>query len=165
MGTALYLALAILGVSISPAASTRSGAACRLIDTTYVSSSTDRLQISFARLPAAAGALNDLALHLRSRDRSVERWYYFDEGSARRVALISTLDPTGKGWKVSPDGKRPFGNVTYIGLDGLGDIAEAAPTRTQSPPRYIIIPELAEALRTVAPGYRSSAFRIKGCAG
>lgn len=163
MKTVKYLcAIAISGLSAHPALS-KTMATCPFIKSIYVSKGPKSYILTFATLRANSGIMNDFALRIQSSNKSVTRWYYFDGGSAREVPLISTLDPTKAGWKFAPDEKKPYGNVTYIGLDHDGTIADIAPRANDKAPAFIIIPELPQVLRKSSPVFNTSAFKLIKC--
>ena len=150
----------LLAIGAAPAAPTK----CSMLDAVYKSADDPRFILTAARLASHSEVVSDIGIHLRSNSPEDESWWYFDEGSARRISLISTLDPTLAGWKAEPDGgTRIYGSSAFIGMSDKGDIVESAPQANSEAPYYIIIPELAEMYRKHKKEHRPSAFVFSSC--
>src|SRR4051812_48175499 len=96
--------------------------------------------------PGSARQVSDLALRVRD-ERSTKDvvYYFFDEGSAPFITLISTTDVRQRGWHIDPDGGiRPHGTASFVGLHTNGRIEQSAPWSGQWAAPIIIIPELGQ---------------------
>ena len=139
-------------------------AQCSMLDAVYKSADDPGFTLTAARLASHSEVVSDLGIHLHSNSPEDESWWYFDEGSARRISLISTLDPTVAGWKAEPDGgTRVYGSPAFIGMSIKGNILESAPQANSEAPYYIIIPELAEMYRKHKKEHPPSAFVFSSC--
>lgn len=146
------------------AAAHQSNHTCPTIKSSYVAAREAGYRLTFGRLSSRESVIGDVAVHIEAPSKRGEIWYYFDEGSLRRISLISTTDPTRRGWHANPDGgPRPHGTATYIGMDAAGRIAELAPKAASKAPHMIVIPELAEVYRSVNMQYTPAAFVLSGC--
>ena len=141
----VMIALALLlAISAAPA----DAAKCSMLDAVYKSADDPSFTLTVARLASHSEVVSDIGLHLHSNNPEDESWWYFDEGSARRISLIATLDPTVAGWKPEPDGgTRVYGSPTFVGMSANGDIVESVPQANSMAPYYVIIPELADMYR------------------
>lgn len=75
-------------------------------------------------------------------------YFLFDSGAARQISLISSEDPDIS--IPTPDGGiRPYRAMTYIAWDRANRVEERIPRL--APPRYFMIPELAENLAHNGP--------------
>lgn len=161
---AVIASLVVFGASGSPGAAKENvSGRCLIEKAVYRSSGKDGLSLSFARVPVSADVMNNVVLHLYSQNKTVERWYFFDAGSARRVALISASNPMELGWNVDSKTNQRYGNMTFIAVDKTGNISENPPKPISEAPSSIIIPELSEALRKDMPAYSSATFQIVTC--
>jgi len=153
--------VAVMGLALGQGAAT---GGCTIASAKYVAVGQPQYRLSFARLGSGSGTMSDVALHVRSGSGGGEAWYYFDRGSARRVALVSTNDPTSPGWKAQPDGGvRPFGSATFIGMSKAGAIADMVPNSSSAAPDFVVIPELAETFRGREYAFRAAAFVLDSC--
>ena len=150
----------LLAIGAAPAATTK----CSMLDAVYESADDPRFTLTASKLASHSEVVSDIGLHLHSSSPEDESWWYFDEGSARRISLISTLDPTVTGWKAETDGGiRPYGSPAFIGMSIKGAILDSAPQAKSEAPYYIIIPELAEMYRKHPREHRPSAFVFSSC--
>lgn len=155
---AFALLLAIIGTA--PADPLR----CNMLNAIYKAADDPSFTLTAAKLASHSEVVSDIGLHLHSNNPEDESWWYFDEGSARCIALISTLNPTVAGWKAEPDGgTRIYGSPAFIGMSVKGKILESAPQANSIAPYYVIIPELAEMYRKHKREHRPSAFVFSGC--
>jgi hypothetical protein len=139
-------------------------APCDILNARYVAAGEPRYRLTVARLASTKEVMSDIALHIEPSSAKGEIWYYLDQGSRPRIWLISTTNPTAKGWQAVPDGgNRPYGSATLIAMTKDGRILDAAPKSTSAAPHFIIVPELAEIYRDVEHGYRPAAFVLAGC--
>jgi hypothetical protein len=130
----------------------------------YKSIKNPSYDLAFSTVADANGLVSDVAIEIRESTSTRKTWYYFDEGSSQRISLISTDNPTAKGWHAVPDGGvRPHGPATYIGMDRLGNISWLSPKSTANAPYFIIIPELADTLRHERVAFNPSAFVLTKC--
>jgi hypothetical protein len=161
----LLLTLALAAATPHASMAPETSASCDITRALYVAAGEPQYRLSFERLPHHEGVIGDLALHIRAPSPAGELWYYFDQGTIPRVALISSTDPMVPGWRPDLDGRaRPHGDLTYVGLTADGQIAASAPTSRSAPPRFVVIPELAETYLHIEPNYLPAAFVFSGCA-
>ena len=149
-------------LSLSMAAT---AAQCPYSGATYLTPDS-RFSIRFVKVPRLRGQVSDLGLRVRDEHaRKDVVYYYFDEGSAPRITLISTTNVSLAGWRANPDGGvRPHGAATFIGLDPNGHIDQTAPSSEASAPRFVIIPELGEVLKNSGISFlRNDAFIRTSC--
>lgn len=157
----LWLLTAASVVAGTPTAPVNS---CDLLHADYVAPGKSQYRLRFVMLASPKGVVSDIGLHIFSTDRKAELWYYPDEGSAPRVSLISTTNPTKPGWHSEPDGgARPLGSATLIAMDVDGRIAPDAVNSKSVPPRYVIVPELGSVFKGLNRDYRPAAFVFKSC--
>lgn len=155
----------LLMVGCSFLSTMASAGQCRYSAAHY-SSPDHRLAVDFIKIHASPGLVSNLAM--RVRDESARRYvayYYFDEGSAARIALISTTDVSRPGWRADPDGgARPHGTATFIGLSGNGRLEQTAPSSANRAPQFVIIPELGQLLKASGVSIRrNDAFTLTSC--
>ena len=154
--------VAALVLSATPPAR-HSTQSCDILHAEYDAPATPRFHLRFVRLASSAGVVSDIGLHIFSDDPRAELWYYPDEGSAPRISLISTTDPTATGWHAEPDGGvRPHGTATLIAMRDDATIWPSAPSSQSPPPRYVIVPELGEVYRHIVR-YWPAAFVFRRC--
>jgi hypothetical protein len=110
---------------------------------------TPQMTLSFVGIGGHEDMVSDLAMHVRDRRTGRDiGWYYFDQGSAPRISLISTTDPTVRGWKHDPDdGERPHGSATFLGMNADGSLLQSPPSSRSRATQFVIIPELGEVLK------------------
>lgn len=136
---------------------------CTIGQSLYESSRNRSYTLSFVSLKPADYQVSDTAIRIESKSNNTVIWYYFDQGAIPRVALISTTNPTKVGWHVEPDGLRPNGTATFVGMDNQGNILDRAPKFHSLAPKFIVIPELAEVYRNSRHAFRPAAFVFKSC--
>lgn len=125
-----------------------------------------RFEMAFYKVRRESGQINDLTLRIRdNRSRKSLVFYYFDQGSAPQIQLISTTDPSVHGWHITPDGGvRPHGTATFLAMDQTGRLEQTAPMSTTSASNYIIVPELGQLLKTTGiSSSRNDAFVFASC--
>lgn len=148
---------------LSAASVAHAAPSCDILHARYDLAGEREYHLQFVKLASSKEVVSDIGIHIYSTDPKAELWYYLDEGSIPRVSLISTTDPTKSGWHGEPDGGiRPHGWATFIGMNDDGRIMPLAPTSHSLPPRYVIVPELAEVYRHIVP-YEPGAFILKSC--
>ena len=123
------------------------------------------MSLSFIDIGRRRGIISDLAVRILERRTHHEFWYYFDQGSAPKISLISTTGVTGPTWSPGPNGgKPPYGTATFIGLRKSGEILFDAPSSKSAAPDYVIIPELAGVFKTMRLwDVDANAFVLIGC--
>jgi hypothetical protein len=122
--------------------------------------------MSFPDVAKQNELISDIAVRIRNLKTGQDlAWYYFDEGSAPRISLISTTDVRRSEWSPDPDGgRRPYGSATFIGLREDGHILQTSPSSRSTAPRYIVIPELGQVFKTANfPGLTNNAFVLASC--
>lgn len=137
---------------------------CTLRNASYAAP-VSHLRLSFAFVGRPHELVSDLALHIVEPRSKKQFWFYFDQGSAPQVSLISTTDATKPNWSPNPDGGvRPYGTATFIGLRKDGRILFDAPSSKTLAPQYIIIPELAALFKAIRLwGVDANAFVFTSC--
>lgn len=166
----LPVLLAMGGMQPNPSVSVGGGgrhqtAGCAVLDSEYRAAGQPEYRLAFVKLASSEGVISDVGLHLTAPDPRNDIWYYFDHGSDPRVSLISTFNPTLKGWKANPDGgPRPFGSAQFLGMKEDDSLMVISPNSRSAGLKYIIIPELARIYRGAVPEYRPSAFVLIKCA-
>ena len=114
--------------------------------------------------------LSDVYLYLHSRHTGRTYFYYFDWRSSATIYLYSMEDPD----KPPPAPKRPdekpaSDTMTYIAADRGLDFAFESLDSRRPAPKYILIPELTEAMRHGTPEppelEPTQFFILKSCAG
>lgn len=149
---------------LSAASIPHAGPSCNILHARYDLAGAPEYHLQFVKLASSKEVISDIGIHIYSTDPKAELWYYLDEGSIPRVSLISTTDPTKPGWHAEPDGGiRPHGSATFIGMNEDGTIAPDAVNSSSSPPRYVIIPELAQVYKGLRINYWPGAFVLKSC--
>ena len=162
----LLLAYALLSAAHPPIAAPHVVRRCSIITSEYRSKENPSYTLTFHRVSSRTGLPSDVAVLIKDGKSGADTWYYFDEGSALTVSLISTDNPTIKGWQASVDGGvRPHGPATFIGLTKGGKILNTSPTSSSAAPESIIIPELAQTLRNSRTQFSPSSFQLNGCHG
>lgn len=125
------------------------------------------ISLQFLKIPQSRGQVSDLALRIRDeRSGKDVGYYYFDEGSAPKISLISTTNVSVPGWRANPDGGiRPHGPATFIGMSSDGLIEQSPPSSRKTAPRFVIIPELGAVLKGSRISVRRyDAFTLVSCA-
>lgn len=166
MGRFLIVAACIVAIMMAtaPASVAKAAHGCNVLHARYAAAGESQYTLSFARLALSEQSVSDIGLRIDFKPSGRVLWYYFDQGSAPRVALISTDDFTRSNWRVVPDGGvRPYGSATFIGVGPVGNILQDAPTSSSNAPAAIIIPELAQALNGQEPDYKPSSFKLQSC--
>ena len=136
---------------------------CDILHVEYVAPGTPSYHLRFVRLASRAGVVSDIGLHIFSDDPRAELWYYPDEGSAPHISLISSTDPTARGWHAEPDGGvRPHGSATLVAMRDDLTIWQTSPSSRSIAPLYLIVPELGEVYKNTAR-YWPAAFVRRGC--
>src|SRR4051812_22204866 len=88
---------------------------CTIGDAVYTMPAS-QLRLSFVGIGKRRDLISDIAVHITEPRSHRQFWYYFDEGSAPKVSLISTTDVTARNWRPNADGgERPYGYATFIG--------------------------------------------------
>lgn len=152
-----------LVAALASLAAATPAAHCDILHARYQAPGAPAYHLHFVRLASREGVVSDIGIHIFGNDPKAELWYYPDEGSARKISLISTIDPTRHGWHAVPDGGvRPHGSATYIGMHSDGIIDEDAPTSGSQAPAFVIIPELGQVYKNLAE-YPLAAFVLRGC--
>lgn len=132
----------------------------------HYSTPTGDLALDFLKISPARGMVSDLALRVRAQRSAKDvAYYYFDQGSAPKITLISTTDVSARGWRVNPDGGiRPHGTATFIGMAADGRLEQTAPTSKTMARRFLIIPELGQVLKASGISVRrDDAFVLASC--
>lgn len=163
--------IALLAIAGSPAPSPTApeGGACKAASAQYQStgSAGDRAELRFAKVQAP-GFKSDLALGVRSAATKDFHWFLFDRGSARYLNLISTTDIKQPNWTApTPDGgKRPLGEMHYIGLDSSLAQIDQIPDSGATAPNYIVLPDVQEVFvrrGDLLENVSSTTFKLTGC--
>jgi hypothetical protein len=160
----ISLAKVALMIASTTAGPTSSSHRCALGDATYISP-VSHLRLSFLGIEKRRDLISDIAVHITEPRSHRQFWYYFDEGSAPKVSLISTTDVTARNWRPNPDGgERPYGYATFIGMRKSGEILFDAPSSKSTAPHYVLIPELAGVFKTIRLwGVDANAFVLTDC--
>ncbi len=93
-------------------------------------------------------------------------WFFGDRGSASIEHLISINDPTVPAWQPpDPDSRRGRPGADLIVMGYSADLAAAeALARVGGPaPAFLVVPEIADALRDGADRPPNTLFRFSGC--
>jgi hypothetical protein len=143
-------------------------ASCPIGRATYTARDGAGLTASFHDIGKRLGWLSPLALGVQSARTRRTFWFLFDRGAARRINLISTGDVTQAGWRPPlPDGgMRPLGEMPYLAANADLAFDEHVPTAASPAPKYILLPELPEALahRASPPeSVKLAFFQYEGC--
>lgn len=158
-------AIAIAAQAHAPGNQQKLGS-CDITHAAYSAAGQHAYHLSFAKLRVRKELVSDLALHIWSSSKKVDLWWFFDEGSEARIALISTPNPLSKGWTVPPPdgGVRVTGSLTFIGAMRDNKIMDMSPKATSQPPYFVIIPEIAGVFYSRGEHtYLPAAFVFKGC--
>lgn len=156
----VWLIAAVALANVGPAERAKS---CKILKADYAAAGKPQYRLKFVKL--GSPAVSDIGLHIFSSDPRAELWYFPDEGSAPRVSLISTTNPTVPGWHPEPDGGvRPHGSATLIAMAADGTIMPNVVTSRSRAPRYVIVPELGQVYKGIGSvAYWPAAFVLKSC--
>ena len=135
-------------VAASPSFATE---ACSYRSSVYEHREDPRWRVRFVPL-GSKSLLSDMALHLEGPDPGNSYWFLYDAGSAPIVALISTTNVLAADWAPPPSegGNRPLRDLQIYVMDETMKMSVEVPKASDASPKYLFIPMLTEALRSVS---------------